>query len=176
MEYFDYELYWSDIPIGKENAATYQDLIILWGAKERKVRQILNALGRYDNGDDFVLIRSSSGRGFYKTDNPGIIKAYRRECLHKGKSMFAPLKKVNRILNTNASQIAFENNLRVYREAKGLKQSDVCVRMMQEDRAFDKSMLSKMENSICLPTPFQLAKLADIYGCAPSELVDISFY
>lgn len=170
------EFYWNDIPIGKENAVEYADLIQMWGMGERQVRNILHDLSLYDNGDNYVLIRSASGKGFYRTDNEAIIKAYRQECLNKGKSIFAPVKKINRILNENASQIEFENNLRVYREAKGLKQVDVCKQMKQIDRAFDKSMLSKMENNVCLPTPFQASKLAEIYGCSASELVNMDFY
>lgn len=170
------EFYWNDIPIGKQDAVTYADLMRIWGTGERQVRKLLHDLSTYDNGDNYVLIRSASGKGFYRTDNEATIKAYRQECLNKGKSVFAPVKKINRILNENASQIEFENNLRVYREAKGLKQGDVCKQMKRIDRAFDKSMLSKMENNVCLPTPFQAAKLADIYGCSVSELVNAEFY
>ena len=170
------EFYWNDIPIGKENAVEYTQLVALWGMGERQVRNILHDLSLYDNGDNYVLIRSASGKGFYRTDNEATIKAYRQECLNKGKSIFAPVKKINRILNANASQIEFENNLRVYREEKGLKQADVCKQMKQIDQSFDKSMLSKMENNVCLPTPFQTAKLAEIYGCSASELVNMDFY
>ena len=170
------EFYWHDIPIGKENAVEYAELMTMWGMCERQVRKILHDLSMYDNGDNYVLIRSAGGKGFYRTDNEAIIKAYRQECLNKGKSIFAPVKKINRILNANVSQIEFENNLRVYREAKGLKQGDVCKQMKQIDRAFDKSMLSKMENNVCLPTPLQVSKLAEIYGCSALELVNIGFY
>lgn len=169
------ELYWNSIPIGKENAAEYADLMQIWNISERQVRKLLHDLSLYDNGDDYVLIRSSSGKGFYRTDDTATIKSYRQECLNKGKSIFAPVKKINRILSDNDSQIEFENNLRVYREAKGLKQDDVCKQMKQIDRAFDKSMLSKMENNVCLPTPFQTAKLAEIYGCTASELINADF-
>lgn len=57
-----------------------------------------------------------------------------------------------------------------------MKQSEVCKRMREYDRAIDKSMLSKFENSVCLPTPFQLAKLAEIYGCTELELLDAELY
>lgn len=175
MKQFEAELYWNDIPIGKENAVTYQALIDLWGKSERQIRAILHELSLYDNGDDYVLIRSASGKGFYRSDDEATIKAYRQECLNKGKSIFAPVKKINRILNADVSQIEFENNLRLYREREGLKQSEVCKKMKLIDRAFDKSMLSKMENNICLPTPLQAAKLAEIYGCTTAELINADF-
>ena len=44
------------------------------------------------------------------------------------------------------------------------------------DRAFDKSLLSKMENGVVLPTPAQLSKLAEIYGVEPFELVRVDLY
>lgn len=165
------ELYWSELPIGKENAADYNTLCGMWGRCERVVRKILHDLSHYDNGDDFVLIRSSKSKGFYKTDNKEEIVAYRRECLSKGRSVFAPVKKCNRILRVNTSQVEFFNNLRVIRESNNMRQNEVCNLMRSVDRNFDVPLLSKMENGVCLPTFAQLTKLAEIYGVEPSELV-----
>lgn len=176
IDKYKLELYWNDIPIGKENATDYPALVSLWGKSERQVRQILHELSLFDNGDDYILVRSASGKGFYRTDDAATMMAYRKECLSKGKSVFAPVKKINRVLNLNTSQITIDNNLRVIREAKGLKQSEVCRKLKCYDKAVDKSMLSKMENSVCLPTPYQLAILADIYGCMPIDLIDIGIY
>ena len=170
------ETYWNDIPIGKENAVDYPALCDLWGVCGRKVRAILHDLSLFDNGDDYILIRSSSCRGFYKTDDKEEIAAYKRECLNKGRSVFAPVKKINRVLNVNAVQFSFSNNLRPCREAAGLKQGDVCKQMHRYDRAFDKPLLSKMENGFCMPTPYQTLLLAQIYGVEPSDLVgDVLF-
>lgn len=165
-------LYWHEIPIGKENAITYPELCAAWNMNERQARKVLHELSGFDNGDDYILIRSSSGKGFYKTDDETEMKAYKRECLNKGRSVFAPVKKINRVLNANAEQYNLVNNLRVVREAKGLKQTAVCKEMRKLDRAFDNSLLSKMENGVCLPTLQQLTKLAEIYGVKPFELVN----
>lgn len=163
--------YWDDIPVGKENAVTYDVLCGLWGCNKRTARARLHELSLYDNGDNYILIRSGGCKGFYKTDDESEIKAYKRECLNKGRSVFAPVKKINRVINANTDQYAFENNMRVIREGKGLKQADVCRRMKQHDKAFDKSLLSKMENGVCMPTPYQVFKLAEIYGVEPLELL-----
>lgn len=168
--------YWNDIPVGKANAADYEWLCTIWECDRRKARAILHELSLYDNGDNYILIRSSSCKGFYKTDDDAEIKAYKRECLSKGKSIFAPVKKINRVLNANTEQYSLMNNLRVIRESIGLKQCQVCDIMKQYDRAFDKSLLSKMENGVCLPTFYQLAKLAQIYACEPSELLSTELY
>ena len=165
------DLYWAELPTGKENAVDYPTLCAMWSKNERAVREILHDLSYYDNGDDFVLIRSSKSKGFYKTDDKAEIVAYRKECLSKGKSIFAPVKKCNRILKTESKQFEFFNNLRAVRMAKGMKQSEVCRLMKEVDRDFDAPLLSKMENGVCLPTYFQLAKLAEIYGVEPSDLV-----
>lgn len=176
MDKYLLRAYWDDIPVGKENAYTYDDLCYFWNCTERKARAILHELSLYDNGDNYILIRSSKGKGFYKTDDAAEIAAYKRECLNKGRSVFAPVKKINRVLNANAEQYSLTNNLRVVRESIGLKQSQVCAVMKQYDRAFDKSLLSKMENGVCLPTFYQLAKLAEIYACEPSELLRADLY
>lgn len=170
------ELYWSEIPIGKENAVSYNDLCHLWSKTERAVRYLLHELSLFDNGDDYILVRSASGKGFYRTDVPEIIKAYRQECLNKGKSIFAPVKKINRVLNNEIGQVQFENNLRLYREAKNLTQKEVCDTMKLYDSYFDNSLLSKMENGVCLPTPYQTALLAKIYDVSPSELINTEYY
>lgn len=172
----NYFIYWADIPTGKENAVTYDYLCKKWNCTERKARSILHELSLCDNGDNYILIRSSKGKGFYKTDNEDEIKAYKRECLNKGRSLFAPVKKINRVLNNDVEQFSLDNNLRVIRESKGLKQCEVCDIMKQYDKAFDKSLLSKMENGVCLPTYWQLSKLALIYGVQPLELINEDLY
>lgn len=167
------ELYWSEIPVGKANAVDYPHLCEMWDKKEREARKILHDLSLYDNGDDFVLIRSGRSKGFYKTDDRNEIEAYRKECLSKGRSIFAPVKKCNRILKAEAKQYEFFNNLRGVRIEKGLSQPEVCRQMREIDIHFDPPMLSKMENGVCLPTPVQLSKLAQIYGVEPFELVRV---
>lgn len=165
------ELYWNDIPIGKQNAISYQELTKKWGREERAVRAILHELSLLDNGDDYILVRSASGKGFYRTDDTKIILSYKKECLNKGKSVFAPVKKINRVLQNNVEQYTIENNLRVVREAAGFTQSEVCKHLQNYDTAVDKPMLSRFENNVCLPTPYQLLLLANLYGCQPADLI-----
>lgn len=169
-------LYWDDIPVGKSNAIAYETLCVMWGCDKRTARAILHELSLYDNGDNYILIRSGGCKGFYKTDDENEIQAYKRECLNKGRSVFAPIKKINRVLSADAGQLSLINNLRVIRESKGLKQNRVCAAMKQYDRAFDKSLLSKMENGVCLPTYYQLSKLAEIYAVEPTELLTADLY
>lgn len=170
------EIYWNDIPIGKENAITYDELCVMWECSNREARAILHELSAYDNGDDFILIRSGGCRGFYKTDDEAVIKAYKKECLNKGRSVFAPVKKINRVLNADISQYSFDNNMRVVRVGKGLKQRQIVKAMKKYDPNFDISLLSKMENSVCMPTYYQLSKLALVMGCEPSELITGQLY
>ena len=173
---FAFSVYWGDIPVGKKNAVTYDFLCDLWACNKRQARAILHELSLYDNGDNYILIRSGGCKGFYKTDDETEIQAYKRECLNKGRSVFAPVKKINRVLSADAEQLSLENNLRVMRESKGFSQSQVCDVMKQYDRSFDKSLLSKMENNVCLPTAYQLAKLSLILSCEPSELINTDLY
>ena len=171
------EQYWNDIPVGKENAITYGGLCDLWGCTERAARSILHELSLYDSGDDYILIRSSGGKGFYKTDDLDEIEAFKRECLNKGRSVFAPIKKINRVLSAQgAIQYTFENNMRVIREGVGMKQREVCKRMSRYDSSFNIPLLSKMENGQCCPTPYQRYLLSQIYGCEPSALVVEDLY
>ena len=168
--------YWDDIPTGKENAITYTELCTLWECSERKARERLHELSHYDNGDNYILIRTSKCKGFYRTDDENEIQAYKRECLNKGRSIFAPIKKINRVLNANKEQYSFDNNLRVIRNERNLKQGAVVRYIKHYDRAFDKSLLSKMENGVILPTPYQLSLLSQIYDVEPFELLNVDLY
>lgn len=171
-----YEMFWNDIPTDKREAVTYPVLMMWWGLSEREVRRALHELSGYDNGDNYVLIRSGKSKGFYKTDDRAVIEFYKRECLAKGRSIFAPIKKINRVLDAHSGQLTLVNNLRLVREMQELTQAAVCAEMQKIDEAFDVPMLSKMENGFCLPTPFQLNKLSEIYGCSPADLVQADYF
>lgn len=176
MTEFDLERLWCDIPIGSENAIGYNAIMQLWGKDARKVRHLLQNLSAYDNGDNYILIRSSHNHGgFYRTDKAQDIERYRRECLNKGRSLFAPLKKINRVIRTDAMLFTVDNNLRAVREEKKLTQAEVCRRMRKIDANFDAPLLSRMENGYCIPTPFQLVALAEIYETSTNMLCDIDF-
>lgn len=167
------ELYWKDIPIGKDNAVIYAELMNKWNASERQTRSILHRLSCYDSGDNYILIRSSKSKGFFKSDDPEILQAFRQECLNKGRSIFAPVKKINRVLRSqNNHQYSLINNLKQKREDAGFTQQQACDLLHSSGYclAIDTALLSKMENGICCPTPFQLDKLAELYKTDPDEL------
>jgi hypothetical protein len=169
--------YWETLPIGKENAATYAKLCEEWSMSERKARSILHALSLYDSGDNYILIRSSSGKGFFRTDDLETIKAYKKECTKKAKSNFAPLKKINRILaGAEDIQFNFFNNMTQARELKGMTQQEAVDLMQRHDKTVNTALLSKFENSVCLPTPYQVLLFARIYDVKPFELIDYESY
>lgn len=170
------EWYWNEIPIGKENAWSYATLCTIWGKGPRNCREIMHQLSRYDNGDDLILIRSSSGNGFYRTNDPDEIRAYRAECLNRGRNTLAPLKKIDRVLKPDDGQLSITNNLKAVRVSCGKSAAEVCREMQVIDPSFDTPMLSRMENGRCLPTPLTLAHLAAIYRCAPRDLVNMEMY
>ena len=163
--------YWNSIPIGKQNALDYEALQTMWGMNQRSVRYRLHELSLYDNGDNYVLIRSSKNRGFYRTDDEEEIRAYRKECLAKGRSIFAPVRKCNRILNTNSQQFTITNNLLLYRCKNELKQTDVCKWLNDKGFSIDPAMLSKFENNRALPLPSMTEEMAELYGCRAGQLI-----
>ena len=176
QENFKTELFWNDIPTERKNAVTYNDLMTIWNTDARGVRRILHELSCYDNGDNYVLIRSPKNKGFYKTDDKDEIEDYKRVCLNMGRSVFAPVRKINRILAENMTQFSLVNNLRVIREDRQMKQTDVCKYMQMFDKNFDVPMLSKMENGACMPTYKQAVILASLYDVDLPELVNFDIY
>ena len=174
-----YNYYWDSIPVGKENAATYTQLECMWLVGKRQVRKIMEHLSCYDNGDNYILIRSSRGGGFYRTDDPDDIAAYKRECYGRAMRVLTPLKKINRVLRIETASslnYSFTNNIRLIRLERNLTQQQVCAYMQELGRSIDESTLSKIENGYVLPTPAHLSALAIILGCEPFELMDMHEY
>ena len=93
--------YYSEIPIGKENAVSKYRLAANWHVSERTVRRIIQELRAADFGDEYIIVSSSHGRGYYKTDNLEEIEQFKREVTNRARNTFLPLKKVNRILGSS---------------------------------------------------------------------------
>lgn len=164
--------YWYSIPVGRENAVTYHQLEGRWEMSERQVRKTLAELSSFDNGDKYILIRSSAHKGFYRTDNLDEIEAYKRECRSRAIKTFAPLKKISRVTRDAAAvNYNFFNNLRMMRTDQGIKQSEICKLLADRGIPLDVSVLSRIESGYVLPTPALLSALADILHCEPYELV-----
>ena len=96
---------YSDIPIGKEHAITRQELAKKWKVTDREARRIIAELRAQDNGDDYIIVAFSSGKGYYRTNDREKIEHFRNEMSKRARNTFAPLKKVNRILRTVEGQI-----------------------------------------------------------------------
>lgn len=58
----------------------------------------MHELSFYDNGDQYILICSIHGKGFYKTDNAVEIDRYKKECTNKARSIFLTIRKARRVL------------------------------------------------------------------------------
>lgn len=91
--------YYEDIPVGRENAASKKELMKKWGVSERVVKKIVSDLRYQDQGDNFIIVSSSTNgtKGYYKTDNIEEIKAFEKETLNRGKHTFRPLRKIRRV-------------------------------------------------------------------------------
>lgn len=87
-----------DIPIGAENAITREALARKWNTNDRTAREIIAKLRADDNGDGYVIVSHSNGRGYYRTDNIDQIRHFFNETMNRARHTFLPLKKVRRIL------------------------------------------------------------------------------
>lgn len=167
--------YYESIPIGRENAISKYDLMNQWGMNERRVRVMVGKLRCQDNGDDMVIVSTSKHSGYYRTNDRDEIKQFKIEMSNRAKHTFRPLRKVNRILGVGEEQVSFNNNLKIARMNAGLKSVEVVELLKQLDHRFDKSLLSKIENGVCMPTPDQLSVLSTTYGKPIHELIGTSF-
>lgn len=166
--------YYESIPIGKENAISKLELMMLWNVSDREVRKKVRELREYDNGDDFVIISTSKNQGYYKSNNRDEMRSYKEETSRRAKHTFTPLKKVNRILGAHEEQASFTNNLKMARMQAKLKGDDVIPYFKKIDPRFDKSLLSKIENGLCMPNPNQLTIMSKLYNKTIEELIGFS--
>lgn len=165
--------YYETIPIGKNNPILRNQLCILWNMCDRQVRNKVAKLRSQDNGDDFVIVSTSDNAGYYRSDDRLDINKFKQQTLKRGKKTFLPLKKVNRILGTHENQSSISNALRIARIESNLKGSEVIQELRKLDKRFDKSLLSKLENGLCLPTSSQAEALSKLYNKPISDLIGI---
>jgi hypothetical protein len=112
MEKANLYKYWDDIPTDETGnpPVDYTTLCYMWNVDRRTVRAILAELSAFDNGDGFILIRSSHNAGFFKTQNREKIAAYRREVYARAMNTLKPLKKIKRVLS-RSEQITIDDLL-----------------------------------------------------------------
>lgn len=65
----------TDIPVGRNNAVTRMALSGRWNMPDRKVRRQI-ARFREDDSDGMIVVSSSRGRGYYRTNDPEEIRAF----------------------------------------------------------------------------------------------------
>lgn len=88
-----------DIPIGAENAISREDLARKWGVSDRLARRFIANLREQDNGDPYVIVSHSNGRGgYYRTDNTAQIRHFYNETMKRAQNTYKPLKKAGRVL------------------------------------------------------------------------------
>ena len=92
----DYDI--RDIPIGEENAITRKRLAQIWGCSDRMARRYISELRAEDNGDEFVIVSHSSGKGYYRTADKAKIQHFVNEMSKRARNTFKPLKKARRLL------------------------------------------------------------------------------
>jgi len=171
-----FEEMYNDIPIGRNKAVTKEELMKKWGAtNERTVRLIISELRNMDNGDNYIIVSFSGGKGYYRTDDYKEIERYKTETINRAKHTFIPLRKINRVLAPYETAEQLElievNNLKAARLAAGLQAKDVIKEINKYDPEFNKTTMSLIENGRCYPTGLQLSIMTSLYGCNAPELI-----
>lgn len=92
------EILYNDIPIGRENAVTKQQLAIKWGINERRVRETIARLRLIDFQDNFVIVSFSDSKGYFKTNNIYEIKHFIAETENRAREIRKPLKRAYEVL------------------------------------------------------------------------------
>ena len=87
-----------DIPIGREKAITREQLRLRWGCSDRIMRRAIADMRAEDNGDGYIIVSYSSGKGYYRTSDPDEIRHFIAEQSRRARNTFLPIKKARRVL------------------------------------------------------------------------------
>lgn len=97
---------YNDIPKGRKNAISRQELAARWGVSDREVRRRVQELRCTDFYDNYIIISTSSGRGYYKTDDREEIRRYKNEIMRRATNTFKPLDRINKVLGCPGDQMS----------------------------------------------------------------------
>ena len=171
------EEYYNSIPIGKENAISRAALAKMWNMSQDSVRHMIAILRAEDNGDDYIIYSSSnpSRSGYYRTDDPIDRRNFMRETKCRAINTFRPLKKAQRIENGDSNQFSLCCNLKQYRTARGINNTDFCEALSAAGVQMNPPLLSRIENGYVLPTPMAARLMAELIGCDVAELFGFGY-
>ena len=174
MKYANHSV--DEIPVGVENAITNADLRQRWNVAERTRQEIVQALRRDDNGDDYIIMSTPNKGAYFRTNDLVIIRGYIDECQQKIEAIRDDMRKARRIVAKNTAPASKSQlptlvcKLKNFRLASGITQSDF-VRFMREScYEFDRMALSKAENGHIILSPPAILAAAKILGCTPSDI------
>jgi len=89
----------NDIPIGRENAVSREQLSFLWNCTGREVRAQIASLRNTVSSDGYAILSSTAGtEGYWRSDNPVEIKQYLHEMEARAKSTFRAMKEAKSVL------------------------------------------------------------------------------
>jgi len=92
-----------NIPIGRENAITKEELCKLWQCDEREARAQIAMFRTNPSEDSYAILSSSkTPAGYWRSDELCEIKEFIRETENRAKNTFRMLKDARRILKSLA--------------------------------------------------------------------------
>jgi hypothetical protein len=174
------ELYrrrWEMVPTEEHGGITRREIARRWGyditnpTDERLFKYALADVRAWDNGDGMILYSEPKKSLYYRTADKDKMRQFLRDRQAASQSYLGPTHKIRRILGLHEQVRHMQNHLQDARTAAGMLAADVVRAMREYDTAFDKYILSKLENDRCRPTPRQLMGLCKIYGRLPHELI-----
>ena len=102
----------TDIPVGRNNAVTRMALSGRWNMPDRKVRRQI-ARFREDDSDGMIVVSSSRGRGYYRTNDPEEIRAFINDTAARIRSLSRLLICARRALRRANGQMEMDVTARI---------------------------------------------------------------
>jgi hypothetical protein len=95
----------NDIPIGRRNAISRAQLTKLWGCSDRTARQYIAEFRAEVTGEQYAILSSSRGDGYWMSNDPKEIQAFIDEMQAHAVKTFVAQRAAKHVLK-NIDQVA----------------------------------------------------------------------
>lgn len=93
-----------DIPIGRENAITAEQLAAAWGCNPRAAREAVARLRALPSADGLVICSDTRSSGFWRSNDPSEIRDFIISMERRARSTFSALRSARVALRNQGQQ------------------------------------------------------------------------
>lgn len=101
-----------DIPVGRENAISREQLARQWNMRDRDARRMIAELRAEAGGDGYAILSTSrKPSGYWRSNDPAEIRGFIRETEARARNTFLAIRDAKRVLRSIERRQEYDNTL-----------------------------------------------------------------